>query len=117
MAHFSSYNTSDSQSGATVLAGNASITPIQIQTGIAGVIAGTIISDQAGTLTIAQSFDGSNWDSGSNLQAPIAVAAGVAQSFNVTVIAPFAQISYTNGAVTQGYMRLFARAFGNRVSG
>lgn len=103
-----SYDTSDGS--ATPLLASTSITPIQIQSGIDAVIAGSVASDQSGTLTISQSFDGSNWDISQN----IAVAGGAPQGFNVNIIAPFTQVSYTNGGTNQTYMRLFARAFGNR---
>lgn len=110
MAHFVAYNTANS--GTPALAGNAAITPLTIQSQADAVIAGSIISDQAGTLVVAQSFDGTDYD----FNQTIAVAAGVGQSFNINIIAPFVQISYTNGATPQGYMRLYARAFGNRTN-
>ena len=113
MSHFSSYNTSDATSGNLVLAGSAVMPPMIMQLGVDAVIAGSVISDQSGTLVISQSFDGINYD----FATTIAVVGGTGQSFNLEVIAPFAQIAYTNGGTTQTYFRLFARAFGNKSNG
>lgn len=110
MAHFASYNTSDATSGAAPLAANASITPIVIQTGIDAVIAGIVISDQAGTLHVDQSFDGINWD----YSATYNVVAGTGTKINEDIIAPLVQVRYTNSATNQTYLRLFLRAFGSR---
>lgn len=88
------------------------MTPIVINTAVDGVVAGTIISDQIGTLTIAQSFDGVHFDS---TVTTVVLAAGVGQSFSVAIIGPFVQLSFTNGGTPQTYMRLFARAFGTKM--
>ena len=93
---------------------NAAIPPMQISGGVDAVVAGYIISDQPGILVIAQTFDGTNYD----IQDTIDYAGGdVGTSFNIDIIAPTFQISYTNGGEAQSYMRLFARSFGNRSSG
>jgi|ERR1039458_1380676 hypothetical protein len=109
MAHFGSYSTSDSNTGNTVLANNDVVTlgPIQLET--AQAITGSVASDVGGTLSIQQSFDGIYWD----IQyALITLVGGTPQSFSVPVIAPVAQIVFTNNSgSTQAYLRLFARTF------
>lgn len=112
MSHFESYNTSDLTTGATALAGNASLpNPIVIQTQQDGSLVYTCKSDVAGTLSIAQSFDGINWD----YVQTFAAAAGVGIGGSVSVIAPQVQINYTNGAAAQAYLRLFVRTFGTKT--
>jgi len=112
MSHFSSYSTGDE--GSAALGANASIPPMQITGGVDAVVAGYVISDQAGVLVISQTFDGTNWDISQSFTYS---ALGIGLTFNVDIIAPSFQISYTNGGEAQSYMRLFARSFGNRSSG
>lgn len=109
MAHFESFNTSDGS--ATPLGGGGSITPIVINTQIDGTLAYTVKSDQSGTLTIAQSFDGINWDY-IPTGFPLSVTGGTGYGGQVSVVAPQVQISYLNGGTPQTYMRLFVRTFG-----
>lgn len=113
MAHFASFNTSDGS--ATPLAASASMTPILIQTGIDGVLVYTCISDQIGTLTIAQSFDGINWDYIANPPGPITLSPGVGVGGQISVVAPQCQVSFINGGTPQTYMRLFVRTFGTKT--
>lgn len=119
MAHFVAYNTSDSTTGSTPLAGGASITPITIQSQQYGSLTYSCYSDVSGTLYIAQSFDGVNYDSSTS----IAVAGGAQTATGiypgvggqVSVYAPFVQVYYVNGASPQTVMRLFVRVFGTKT--
>jgi hypothetical protein len=110
MAHFGAYSTSDPNAAAnswTALGANGVLTLGPMQTETAQTIAGSVFSDQSGTMLVQQTFDGSNWD----ISQSFTVVGGTAQSFNVSVIAPVSQIVYTNGATPQGTFRLFARTF------
>lgn len=126
MAYFGSYNTSDPNTGSAPLAANAAIDPIIIQTPMANTVGGTIASDQGGTLTASQSFDGVNWDgpvvftdadNSGTAGVDYLVVAGTPRAFTFDVIAPYVQITYTNGGTAQGYMRLFVRSFGLKSGG
>lgn len=120
MAQFSTYNTTDDSAQYPVLAAGTSLAaPIVIQTFDSSTIAGTVASDQNGTLTMSQSFDGVNWDGPQILTPPstaaLTVTGGTPQQFTFPVIAPFVQVNYTNTAgVAQTYLRLFVRAFGRK---
>lgn len=111
MAHFGAYSTTDpnaATSGWTPLGVGGVLTLGPIQTETAQTIAGAVIADQAGTMLVQQTFDGVNWD----VSQSFTIVANVAQTFNVVVIAPAAQIVYTNGGVAQtSIFRLFARTF------
>lgn len=120
MAQFAAYNTSDSSTLSTPLAAGASINPpLVIQTFDSSTVGGTVASDQNGTMTISQSFDGVNWDGPQILTPPstaaLTVTGGTPQQFTFQVIAPFIQVTFMNTAgVTQSYLRLFVRAFGRK---
>lgn len=111
MAHFAAYNTSDPNTGNVPLLASAAITPFTIDTQQDGALVYICKSDQAGTLSIAQSFDGQNWD----YVQTVAVTAGTGVGGSISVIAPQVQISYQNGATNQGYLRLFVRTFGTKT--
>ena len=98
MAHFSSTTTA-LNSGQTVTLG-----PFQTDRG--QNITGTVFADQAGTLYIEQSFDGTNWDKSTS----ISVSASAGQGFTEAIIAPIARVRYVNGGTNQGTFRLYARA-------
>lgn len=107
MAHFGSYNTSDSKTGNLALQANETVTLGPMQTDHAQNIAGSIFADQAGTLKIQQSFDGEHWD----ISQSITVVASTGQGFNIAIIAPNVRVFYENGSVNQTVMRLFVRTF------
>jgi hypothetical protein len=67
-------------------------------------IVGTVYADQAGTLYVEQSADGTNFDSSSSFS----VSAGAPFGFTVEVVAPNARIRYVNGATAQTVFRLYA---------
>ncbi|MGG1597599.1 hypothetical protein [Paenibacillus naphthalenovorans] len=67
-------------------------------------IAGSVFSDQAGTLIIRQSWDGTNWD----VKDSVSVTAGTTAKFEISVVAPLGSLEYVNGATAQTVFRLFA---------
>src|SRR5688572_30165098 len=68
-------------------------------------VVGLVFADQAGSLIIEQSADGSNWD----LQETIAVVANTGQGFKKDLYAPYVRVRYVNGATPQTVFRLTAR--------
>jgi hypothetical protein len=95
------------------LAANASITIGPMQAGIALRIAGSVYSDQNGTLYVQQSFDMQNWD----ISTQYNVTGGNSTLVDEDVIAPWVQLVYTNGPTAQNTMRLFCRAFSVNARG
>ncbi len=85
-----------------------------IETGVASRIAGSIFSDQAGSLAILQSFDGVNWDIGNVIEV---TANTVNAGINQETIAPFLTFLYSNGATAQDVFRFHVRVFGNGRQG
>lgn len=83
------------------LAGGGSLSQ-NFGTGGCERITGTVFADQAGTLHIEQSPDGTNWD----ITTDITVAAGVAQGFSIEPLTVDARARYVNGATPQGTFRL-----------
>jgi hypothetical protein len=67
-------------------------------------VAGTVFSDQSGTLKVQQSADGTNWD----LETTVAVTGGTGAAINVALVAPFWRLKYTNGATPQTAFRISA---------
>lgn len=67
-------------------------------------IVGIAFADQAGTVYVDQSNDGTNWD----LSSSFAVAANTGAGFSVELVAPNWRLRYTNGAAAQGTFRLGA---------
>lgn len=74
--------------------------------GHADTLTGTVFADQAGTLYIEQSYDGTNWD----VSTSYAITASDGKGFSEDVIAPFIRVRYVNGGTDQGAFRLYARA-------
>lgn len=68
-------------------------------------VVGLVFADQAGTLYIEQSADGTNWD----LSESIAVVGGVGQGFSKPIYGSSIRLRYVNGGVAQGAFRLTAR--------
>lgn len=67
-------------------------------------ITGTVFADQAGTLYIEQSPDGTNWDDSTS----VSVSASAGQSFSVELVSYYVRIRYVNGGTAQGTFRLSA---------
>jgi hypothetical protein len=65
-------------------------------------VTGTVYADQAGTLNIQQSRDGSTYRS----LTTIAVVAGTPQGFSVPVYSRYVRANYVNGATAQGAFEL-----------
>lgn len=76
--------------------------------GLAQYITGTVYADQAGTLYVEQSTDGSNWD----VSDSYIIAAADGKGFREIAVGELWRIRYVNGAVTQGEFRLYAK---NRI--
>lgn len=68
-------------------------------------IAGLVFADQAGTLYVEQSADGTNWD----LSTSVNITANTGTKFSEELIAPYVRVRYTNGASGQGAFRLSAK--------
>lgn len=66
-------------------------------------IVGSVFADQAGTLYVEQSQDGTNWD----VISAFAVAANVGQGFQVDIVAFYGRVRYVNGATAQTIFRLY----------
>ncbi len=60
-------------------------------------------ADQAGTLDVDQSGDGTNWD----YTTTVAVSASTGVAESVELVASYVRIRYVNGATIQGTFRLF----------
>jgi hypothetical protein len=88
----------------TALAANGTYTSSTLNLSGWGRIIGTVYADQAGTLYVEQSSDGTNFDSSSSFS----VSAGSPFGFSVEVVAPYGRIRYVNGATAQTAFRLYA---------
>lgn len=67
-------------------------------------VAGTVFSDQAGTLNVEQSPDGTHWD----FDETVTVTASTGASFSKTLVAPYWRLRYVNGSAAQGTFRIQA---------
>jgi hypothetical protein len=76
MSHFAAYNTSDSTTGNTVLAANQTLILGPMQADTAQQVAGSIFTDQSGTLYIEQSFDNGDPNEGSPAYLTTALTTG-----------------------------------------
>src|SRR3954469_18571434 len=76
------------------------------QIGQADRIAGSVFSDQAGTVRIEQSGDGQNWD----ISTSHPVTAGTGLAFSEEAILAYGRVRFTNTAGTDAStFRLYAR--------
>lgn len=89
----------------TVLLANADVVIGSTLTDRADNIVGVVKSDQAGTIHIEQSIDGTNWDVDNSTP----VVANTTLTFSQALIAPYVRVRYVNGATNQGFFRLAAR--------
>jgi hypothetical protein len=127
MSSFLSYSTSDPTTGQTPLQANAVTTIGPFQTGTSAKIVGSCFVDQAGTLSVQQTMDGSyqlNAENGSpeygnvfwDVVQNFTMVANTPQTIDIDIIGPIAQVVFTNGGSAQGTMRIFLRAMGNRAA-
>lgn len=86
----------------TLLAASAVYTADKFLVGPFDKIVGSVFADQTGTLDVNQSYDGTHWD----VQSSITVNASTPTGFNIAVVAPYAQLVYTNGTTAQAVFRL-----------
>jgi hypothetical protein len=64
-----------------------------------------VFADEAGSLNIEQSADGTNWD----LTETISVVADTGQGFKKDIYAPYVRLRYVNGGSDQTVFRIAAR--------
>ena len=88
----------------TPLGASGSYTSPSFNTAGFSRITGGVFTDQAGTLQVQQSPDGTNWDVISTLS----VSANAGQGFEVAVVYPYGRIVYNNGASAQTVFRLYS---------
>lgn len=88
----------------TALAANGVYTSPQMSIKGYARITGTMYSDQSGTLLVNQSSDGVNYD----VDSSIALTASTPTSFSVEIVAPYAELKFTNGATAQTTFRLYS---------
>jgi len=92
----------------TALGANATYTSATLDAAPWRRLIGTVISDQAGTLYVQQSPDGTNWDVQSSFSVAANDATGGGVGWSVEVVAPYARLYYVNGATGQTVFRLYA---------
>ena len=87
----------------TPLGANASwVSPVDSDPAT-GRIVGSVYADQAGTICVEQSPDGSNWD----VVDCFSVSAGSGIGFSVEKVCAHARVRYMNGATAQTVFRLY----------
>jgi len=87
----------------TPLAAGASWTSAVDSDPATGRIVGSVYADQAGTLYVEQSPDGTNWD----VVDSFSVTAGAGFGFSVEKVCPYARVRCVNGATAQTTFRLY----------
>lgn len=118
MSRFLSYNTSDPGTGNAQLGNGGVATLGPIEAGGSSRLAGSVSSDQTGTMVVQQSFD--YWSTGGipnptphwDVSASYSIVGGTPQTIDIDVVAPVVQIVYTNGTTPTGNLRIFLRAYG-----
>jgi len=68
-----------------------------------GRVTGSVYADQAGTLYVEQSPDGTNWD----VVDSFSVSAGSGFGFTVEKVCPYVRVRYVNGTTSQTTFRLY----------
>lgn len=97
----------------TPLAGNGVYTSATLMAETYDTIVGTVFADQAGTLYIEQSHDGTHWDfSSSN-----SISASTGEAISEVVVAPYFRARYVNGATPQTAFRLTVKRSAAGVKG
>jgi len=89
----------------TPLAANGTWSSGQLQAELSDTITGSVFADQAGTIFIEQSGDGTNWD----ISTSYAVTANNGKGIQESILLPYLQIRYVNGASAQGAFRIHTR--------
>lgn len=74
-------------------------------TGYADNISGMVFADQAGTLYIEQSADGTNFD----ISTSYSVTASDGKGFSEPLYGAYVRLRYVNGGTNQGSFRISAR--------
>ncbi len=67
-------------------------------------ITGSVYANEAGTLNVEQSADGTNWD----ISSTFTVSASVGEGFSVELVCPNVRLNYANGATAQTAFRLYS---------
>lgn len=99
-AHAEIFTTQVLAAGATYIS-----SPKDFEHSRLGFMSVLAFSNQAGTLYIDQSMDGSNWDFTEN----VSVSANVGTKLKSAIIARYARVRYVNGATAQTIFRLGGR--------
>lgn len=89
----------------TPLGGGATWISRSLYTNTDDSLTGSVFADQAGTLYIEQSADGTNWD----VSTSYAIVASTGRGFQEVILLPIIRVRYTNGATPQTTFRLYAR--------
>lgn len=89
----------------TPLAANGTVTLGPVVTERADYIAGSVFSDQSGTLFVEQSSDLVNWD----ISTSNSVVANTGEGFKEELLSPYVRLRYVNGATGQGSFRIYTR--------
>lgn len=92
-------------STSTPLTAGSTYTSGNLLVGLADKVVGSVFADQAGTIFIEQSADGTNWDISTNY--PVAAADG--KGFSEDILLPQVRVRYVNGGTNQGSFRLWVR--------
>lgn len=92
-------------SSTTPIAANATWNSGILSPDLADKIVGSVFADQAGTIYIEQSSDGSNWDIATNY----AVTASTGRGFSEEILLPYLRVRFVNGASAQSVFRISAR--------
>lgn len=89
----------------SALGANGTYTSQALITDRADKISGSVFADQAGTLYIEQSNNGTNWD----ISTSYPVAANDGKGFSEDLLLPYVRVRYVNGGTAQGTFRISAR--------
>lgn len=87
------------------LAANGVYTSGNLLVGLADKVVGSVFADQAGTIFIEQSADGTNWD----ISTSYAVTASDGKGFSEDILLPQVRVRYVNGTTIQTAFRLWVR--------
>ena len=88
----------------SALAASGSYTSSSVSTAGFSRITGSTFADQAGTLNVQQSPDGTNWD----IVSSFSVSANTGTGFSVELVCPYVRLYYVNGATAQTVFRLYS---------
>ena len=97
----------------TPLGANETYTSATLMADTYDTIVGTVFADQAGTLYIEQSNNGTNWD----LSTSNSISASTGEAISEVIVAPYFRARYVNGATPQTAFRLTVKRSAAGVKG